>query len=69
LAPVLIAATLDEATQIIGGDVRIAVANPQDPSPIEAYESIFSFRQAPAKKAIACWVRKKEIQYISACEA
>jgi glycosyltransferase involved in cell wall biosynthesis len=30
---------------IIGGDVRIAICNPQRPTALEAYESIFSYRQ------------------------
>jgi glycosyltransferase involved in cell wall biosynthesis len=40
-----IATTLDATTQIIGGDVRIAAANPQKLTPLEAFESIFAFRQ------------------------
>ena len=31
--------------EIIGGDVRVALADPAKPTPLEAYESIFAFRQ------------------------
>jgi glycosyltransferase involved in cell wall biosynthesis len=35
----------DDAVQIVGGDVRIALGDPNQPTMIEAYESIFAYRQ------------------------
>ena len=35
----------DDETAIIGGDVRIAVANPERLTALEAYESVFAYRQ------------------------
>ncbi len=34
-----------ERNDIVGGDVRIALADPADPTMLEAYESIFAYRQ------------------------
>lgn len=34
-----------DAAQIVGGDVRIARSDPQRPTMLEAYESIFAYRQ------------------------
>jgi glycosyltransferase involved in cell wall biosynthesis len=39
------AALKGEQTKIIGGDVRITLANPAKPTALEAYESIFAYRQ------------------------
>jgi GT2 family glycosyltransferase len=33
------------ATLIVGGDVRIALGNPAKPTALEAYESVFAYRQ------------------------
>ncbi len=40
------AAFADEATQVIGGDIRIAPADPARLTVVEAYESVFGYRQA-----------------------
>jgi glycosyltransferase involved in cell wall biosynthesis len=39
------AAFADDAVEIVGGDVRIAVGDPAKPTMLEAYESIFAYRQ------------------------
>jgi glycosyltransferase involved in cell wall biosynthesis len=39
------AAFADPRTKIVGGDVRIAVANPDRMTMLEAYESIYAYRQ------------------------
>jgi glycosyltransferase involved in cell wall biosynthesis len=39
------AAFADPQTEIIGGDVRIALANPDRMTMLEAYESIYAYRQ------------------------
>lgn len=35
----------DDSLQIAGGDMLVAFADPQQPTKLEAYESVFSFRQ------------------------
>lgn len=35
----------DQALEVAGGQVRIAMANPSRPTMLEAYESVFSYRQ------------------------
>lgn len=35
----------DPRTQIIGGDVRVFAADPENPAPAEAYEQVFAFPQ------------------------
>ena len=42
-----IAATLkrEDGPRVIGGDVRIAIADPEHPTMLEAYESIYAYRQ------------------------
>lgn len=40
-----IAGALDKTAQIIGGDVRIALVDPHKATMLEAYESIFAYRQ------------------------
>ncbi|MCP4303994.1 MAG: glycosyltransferase [bacterium] len=41
----VVAAFADDTTDVIGGDVRIAVVNPARLTAIEAYESVFAYRQ------------------------
>jgi len=38
-------AALTHSSGVVGGDVRIEVANPTRLTPLEAYESVFSYRQ------------------------
>jgi GT2 family glycosyltransferase len=39
------AALADEGVQVVGGDVRISRRNPEMPTMLEAYESVFAYRQ------------------------
>lgn len=45
LASLAGAFAVNSATQIIGGDVRIGLADPARPTALEAYESVFAYRQ------------------------
>ncbi len=45
IAAGLAALTRPDARGVVGGDVRINVANPEHLTPLEAYESVFAYRQ------------------------
>lgn len=40
----VVAAMADPEAQVLGGDVRIALQNPAQPTSLEAYESIYAYR-------------------------